>query len=518
METYWIVIAAAAALLVGLALGYLLANSRRHTGDAAVQERLTAAQVAEAEARRDAEALRGVLEQTKAAQSASEADALQLRSVLETERLTSERLGAELRASQLQVEQTQAQAQQQIEQAQRHAEERVQEALKSAREQVESIKADREAMQNAFKALSEASIEEQTKKAELAAADRERRTEQVLAPVKENLGRLQEELGKVQQQRATLDAELKAQVSIVQTTGQRLGEQTNALATALRKPQTRGAWGELQLQNVVEAAGMKEHVDFNLQFSSTNDEGKGVRPDMRVELGEGRFVFVDSKVPMEAFLDALELEDETRKREALNRVSKHVKAHIDGLSAKNYFTSDSGTPEFVVLFIPHEAMAAEALYNDSTLYDYSFSRNVVLATPTTLVAMLKAIRYSWQQNDLAENAQKIADVAAQLYQRTGKLAEKFETLGKNLGRTVDSFNGTIATFEGAFLPSARKMHQLGVGDKTKVLNAPSPVQTPVRDPRPAEIVTESSVRRQLPARAADPDGLDEAAVLDATTL
>jgi DNA recombination protein RmuC len=150
-------------------------------------------------------------------------------------------------------------------------------------------------------------------------------------------------------------------------------------------------------------------------------------------------------------------------------------------------------------------MAAEALYNDATLYDYSFSRNVVLATPTTLVAMLKAIRYSWQQNDLAENAQKIAEVAAQLYQRTGKLAQKFEALGKNLDRTVDSFNGAVASFEGSFLPSARRMHQLGVGDKSKALDAPPTVQTPVREPRPPEVLSGTASRSELPARGIDPE-------------
>jgi DNA recombination protein RmuC len=322
---------------------------------------------------------------------------------------------------------------------------------------------------------------------EASAEERLKRTEATLTPVKENLLRLQDELSKVQQQRAALDADLKAQVFTVKTASEQLQAETKALATALSKPQTRGAWGEAQLKNVFEAAGMREHVDFHTQFSSHNAAEQAIRPDAKVELGDGRFVFVDSKVPLQAFLDALEQPAGAARDEALKRVAKHVKTHITNLSGKDYFTADSGTPEFVVLFIPHEAMAAEALYHDPALYEYAFTRNVVLATPTTLIAMLKAINYSWQQNALAENARRIAALGAELYKRTGTMTDAFSGLGRNIRQTVDAYNKTIGSFEGRLLPTVRQMHQLGVsGDPLIEL---SPLTAEPRTPKPIEVVT-----------------------------
>ncbi|MDR0435738.1 MAG: DNA recombination protein RmuC, partial [Propionibacteriaceae bacterium] len=229
-----------------------------------------------------------------------------------------------------------------------------------------------------------------------------------------------------------------------------------------------------------------------------------VRPDARVELGTGRFVFVDAKVPMQAFLDALEKPVGPERDAELRRVSKHVRAHIDGLSSKNYFTADSGTPEFVVLFIPHEAMAAEALYHDPPLYEYAFKKNVVLATPTTLIAMLKTIGYSWQQHELAENAQRIAALGAELYKRTGTMTEAFAGLGRNIRQTVDAYNKTVGSFEGRLLPAARQMSGLGVAGGA--LPEIAPVTVEPRDPRRAEIVAGAVT---VPLRLAGPDQSDQ---------
>ncbi|MDR1791654.1 MAG: DNA recombination protein RmuC [Propionibacteriaceae bacterium] len=352
--------------------------------------------------------------------------------------------------------------------------------LEAAQRQVEDIKANREELANQFKALSAEVLKQQTEQAKADADERLKATETVLAPVKENLDKLQAKLGEVELQRAKLQAELNEQVRTVKSTSDELRKETSALATALRKPQTRGAWGELQLQNVVEAAGMKEHVDFNTQHTSESASGAGIRPDLKVMMGEGRFIFVDAKVPMAAFLDALEKTDEAERANELKRVAKHVRAHIDQLSAKEYFTADSGTPEFVVLFIPHEAMAAEALYSDPTLHEYAFAKNIVLATPTSLVAMLKTVNYAWQQNALAEHAQMIAALGAELYKRIGVLGGHFAKLGKSLERTVDSYNDAVGSLERNVITQARRMHDYGIEGKEldelpQVLAEPKPL-------------------------------------------
>ncbi|MDR3069915.1 MAG: DNA recombination protein RmuC [Propionibacteriaceae bacterium] len=326
----------------------------------------------------------------------------------------------------------------------------------------------RQQLSEHFKSLSAQALKEQREQADKEAADRLQKTQDVMAPVRENLDKLQAKLGEVEIERAKSAAELREQVSTVKATGEVLRRETSALATALRKPQARGAWGELQLKRVVEAAGMKEHVDFSQQRAAQNADGKAIRPDLVVELGDGRFIFVDSKVPMQAFLDALERENEDERVQELSRVSKHLKAHIDNLSAKEYFTAEVGTPEFVVLFIAHESMAVEALSQDPDLHEYAFSKNIVLATPSSLVAMLKTVAFSWKQNDLAQNARAIAELGQELYKRLGTLGNHFIKLGSSLDKAVGAYNDAVASLEGRVLVQARKMHDLGIaGDELK---------------------------------------------------
>ncbi|MDR1834030.1 MAG: DNA recombination protein RmuC [Propionibacteriaceae bacterium] len=364
----------------------------------------------------------------------------------------------------------------------------------AAREQLAQLKESREELANQFKAISADVLQAQDEQARKAADERLKATETVLAPVRENLDKLQSKLTEVENQRVKLTAELSTKVDDVKQASERLRSETSALATALRKPQTRGSWGELQLKNVAEAAGMREHVDFSTQFASQNAENKGVRPDMKVEMGEGRFIFVDSKVPMGAFLDALEKEDESQRAEELKRVSEHVRKHITALAAKGYFTADAGTPEFTVLFIPHEAMAAEALAHDPKLYEFAFAQNIVIATPSSLIAMLKAVAYSWQQNALAKNAQEIAEIGAELYRRVGTLGKHFAELGKSLGKTVSHYNDAVGSLERNVITQARRMHQLGVkgGEPAEV----APLLADVRGLQKAELV--AGVAGELP--------------------
>ncbi|MDR1355842.1 MAG: DNA recombination protein RmuC [Propionibacteriaceae bacterium] len=455
MDSYWVAIIAIASALLGALIAWLFAGSTTRTKSA--------------ETRADAEHWRADV-------TAAKLETAQLRTDVATAQAEAAAWRAEAEKARAEVATARSATATAL--AEREA----------AKTLVADARKDREAAQAQFKELSANIIKEQSAQVEADAKQRLERTEAMLNPVKENLLQLQNELAKTQQQRAALDAELKAQVSTVKTASEQLQIETKALATALSKPQTRGAWGEAQLKNVFEAAGMREHVDFATQFSSHNADERAIRPDARVELGDGRFVFVDSKVPMQAFLDALEKHEESERNVALKRVAKHVRAHIDGLSNKNYFTADSGTPEFVVLFIPHEAMAAEALYHDATLYEYAFERNIVLATPTTLIAMLKAIGYSWQQNALADNARRIGELGAELYKRTGTMTDAFIGLGRNIRQTVDAYNKTVGSFEGRLLPAARQMHQLGVaGDPLDEL---LPVAVEPREPKPTEIVAE----------------------------
>ncbi|MDR1852839.1 MAG: DNA recombination protein RmuC [Propionibacteriaceae bacterium] len=348
----------------------------------------------------------------------------------------------------------------------------------AALEQVEDIKANREELANQFKTLSTEVLTAQNKQAKADTEERMKATEATLSPVKESMEKLQAKLEEVERQRDAANAALQKQVEAVQLTSVRLGEKTESLATALRKPQTRGAWGELQLRNVVEAAGMKDHVDFFEQETGTNDSDKGIRPDMVVHMGEGKHIFIDSKVPMQAFLDAMEKDDEEARAEELKRVAKHVRTHIDQLSSKGYFTSDAGSPEFVVLFIPSEAIAIEALSHDPSLHEYAFSKNIVIATPSSLVAMLKTVNYAWQQYDLAENAQAIAAAGATLYKRLATLASAFASVGKSLDSTVANYNKAVGSLEGSVLPAARKMSTFGVAGEA--LKEPQTVEKEAR--------------------------------------
>ncbi|MDR1766944.1 MAG: DNA recombination protein RmuC [Propionibacteriaceae bacterium] len=360
----------------------------------------------------------------------------------------------------------------------------------AALQQFAELKDNRAELATQFKAISADVLKAQGEQAKAVADERLKATETVLAPVKENLDKLASKLSEVEKQRVEITTTLTEQVRTVKTTSDQLRRETSALATALRKPQTRGAWGELQLKNVVEAAGMAEHVDFFQQFASANAAETAVRPDLKVELGEGRFIFVDSKVPMGAFLDALEVEDEQARAAELKRVSKHLRAHIDALSAKEYFTAEDGTPEFVVLFVPHEAMVAEALSNDPKLHEYAFSKNIVLATPSSLIAMLKAVAYSWQQNALAENAAAIKALGDDLYRRIGVLGGHFAKLGKSLDTAVVAYNQAVGSLERNVIVQARRMHDYGIGDNASAdkLARLEPVNTESRDLQKTELI------------------------------
>jgi DNA recombination protein RmuC len=361
----------------------------------------------------------------------------------------------------------------------------------------EEIAADRQTMVDQFRLLSTETAERQGKAADAVAAQRLQATEQLLAPVSASLERFQARLTEVEKERVAMATDLQAHVRSVRDTGEALRRETASLVSALRKPQVRGAWGETQLKRVAELAGMVERCDFDVQLTSQAD-GRTLRPDMRVHLAEGKYVFVDSKVPLSAFLDAAETNDDQQRAAHLASFARHVRTHVDQLSNKQYWKV-AESPEFVVLFLPSEAFFVAALEQLPDLYEYAVQRDVVLATPTTLIGMLRAVAYGWKQAALAETAAEVFRVGRELHDRLGQMGNRFDKLGRALRTSVNAYNETIATVEGRVLVQARRFRDLKVTEKE--LDALTSVDEPVRQIQAAELVDDATQVEPIVGRA-----------------
>lgn len=279
------------------------------------------------------------------------------------------------------------------------------------------------------------------------------------AVVREGLDRLEERLRDLDRHRVAWQSRFDEQVDEMRRGTDVLRRETSSLATALRKPQVRGRWGEMHLRRAVELAGLVDRCDFTEQ--QRLDDG-ALRPDLVVHLTGGRCVVVDSKVPLDAFLEATGSEDADRREAALGRHAHQLRQHIDHLAAKSYWRQFETTPQFVVLFVPGESFLSAALQTDPGLLEHAAAQNVVLASPTTLVALLRTVALGWTEASLAENAREIHRVASELYERLGTVMEKFDGVGQSLERAVKAYNGTIGSVESRLLVSARRMHQLKV--------------------------------------------------------
>ncbi|MGH3681263.1 MAG: DNA recombination protein RmuC [Natronosporangium sp.] len=311
-----------------------------------------------------------------------------------------------------------------------------------------------------------------------ATAESHEAVSRAVAPLHETLRRYESRVAELERERTDAYAELR-------TVSSELRDETKQLVAALRAPQVRGRWGEHQLRRIVEAAGMLEHCDFSEQVTSDVD-GQAVRPDLVVRLHGGRSVVVDAKAPFEAYLAAMEARDEPGRDRQLDAHAAHLRRHVDTLAAKNYWAAFAQAPEFVVLFMPADPFLDAALQRDPTLLEHAFARNVVLATPATLVALLRTVAYAWRQEALARNAATVHTLAKELYARLSTLGDHVSKLGGALGAAVTAYNKAVGSLEARVLVSARKLAELGVSDDQ--LPTPPQVELAARQPQATELV------------------------------
>jgi len=309
-----------------------------------------------------------------------------------------------------------------------------------------------------------------------------------VAPLHDVLRRYEQRVGELEHDRVDAYAELREQVRAMGAVSGELRTETKQLVAALRAPQVRGRWGEHQLRRIVEAAGLLEHCDFAEQVTGTTDH-QGVRPDMLVRLHGGRSVVVDAKAPFDSYLSAMEARDERTRDAHLDQHARVLRGHVDALSAKAYWTAFKQTPDFVVLFVPADPFLDAALQRDPTLLEHAFTRNVVLATPATLVAMLRTVAYSWRQEALARNAVAVHELAQELYGRLGTLGDHVGKLGTSLGGAVTAYNKAVGSLESRVLVSARKLAEMGVSDD--VLETPAQIEIAPRQPQAPELFDEA---------------------------
>ena len=283
--------------------------------------------------------------------------------------------------------------------------------------------------------------------------------------IRGGLEQLNRRIGDLEQQRAAWQSQLHQQVDEVRHSTDSLRRETSALATALRRPQVRGQWGELHLRRTIEAAGMSEHCDFTEQVHLTSADA-AYRPDLIIHLAGGRDVVVDAKTPLDAYLDSIEADDQAEQDHHRQRLARSVRSHVDALSRKRYWALVDDSPELVVLFIPSEACLAVALEVDGDLIEYAAQRNVVLAAPTTLIALLRTIEHGWRAETLAQATREIKELGQELHQRLMTLNGHFDKLGRALRNSVESYNAAVGSLESRVMVTARQFEDIGAANGT----------------------------------------------------
>jgi DNA recombination protein RmuC len=375
------------------------------------------------------------------------------------------------------------------------------------------LAADRQRMSDSFKALSAEALQaSMTHLTEMAQAQlktaqaeakgdldkRQHAVEQLVAPLKEQLGRVDQQLLRLDQERRESRGRLEAQIRTLAETGDRLRVETGALVTALRKPNTRGQWGQMQLRNVVEMAGMLRHCDFVEQSQLPGDTSV-LRPDLIVRMPGGKQVVVDAKAPLQGVLDAYEARDDQTRGEHLQAHARLLRKHVKALADKAYWDQLDSAPDFVIMFLPGEHLYGTALEADPTLFEDAMQQRVLITTPTTLLATLWAVAYGWQQERVAESAQAISSLGRELHTRLAKLSELLSKLGARLNSTVNAYNEAIGSYERRVLPQARRFADHGAVSADSELPRIDPVTSSARTVAVAELESPSPGPQRLAA-------------------
>jgi len=358
---------------------------------------------------------------------------------------------------------------------------------KSSRERNEADAAMTRQLKDAFDAMASSALKDNNEqflrlarenlgkfqvKAEEDMAKREQAVENLVKPIRETLEKTESQIRKMENERREAHGALTKHLETMADSHRLLQNETRNLVTALRRPEVRGQWGELTLKRLAELAGMVEHCDFFEQESVQTDNGK-LRPDMVVRMPDRREIVVDSKTPLDAYLAAIEATDDATRASHLEHHTRNVRERVRELASKSYWEQFPDSPDFVVLFIPGDQFLAAALDLDHSLLEDALSRHVILATPTSFVALLRAVAYGWRQEALAENAEAIREVGQEMYSRLAIFGEHLSKLGRSLNSSVETFNKAVGSFDTRILPSARKFTEMGIKTRKEI---PDPEQ------------------------------------------
>ncbi len=330
-----------------------------------------------------------------------------------------------------------------------------------------------------FLSLAQENLKQFQVKAQGDLEQKEKSIEALVKPVKDALEKTEKQLRQIEHERKEAYGSLTKHLELMAQTQQQLHGETRNLVQALRRPEVRGQWGEMTLKRLAELAGMVQHCDFFEQETTRTEDGL-VRPDMIVRMPDGREIIVDAKTPLDAYLSAIEAPDDATRNAEYQRHARKVRERVKELAAKAYWSQFKNAPDFVVLFIPGEQFLSAALDHDRTLLEDALRQKVILATPTSFVALLRAVAYGWRQEVLAENAEQIRGLGEDLYNRLTVFADAFGKIGKNLDSSVAAYNKAVGSFDARLVPAARKFTELGITPKAE-LEAQEPIEKTTRD-------------------------------------
>jgi DNA recombination protein RmuC len=347
------------------------------------------------------------------------------------------------------------------------------------RDELRSISA--EVLQQTGDSLAQRMAEQRRAEEDRGAGEMERRATELkglMLPVQEKLGKMESEIGRLERERSTAQGKLAEMINQLQTGVGTLRQETGNLVSALKRPATRGSWGEIQLRNVIEMAGMVSHCDFLEQSTIETDQGR-LRPDVLVRLPGDKLIVVDSKVPLDAYLAYLEADTEEQRELHIARHARQTRDHITKLASKGYQRQFDSTPELVVMFVPSDGIYQAALAEDPGLIEYGVDQQVLMATPTTLIGLLRAVHYGWRQEQIADSAREIADSARELHRRLGRFAEPLAKVGRQLDSAVGAYNEAVGSFDRRVAPQLRRIEDAGAKSEREV-PSPAMIETAAR--------------------------------------